>query len=163
LLAKEGKTLGIFDMRQTTPDSADKAEGEAELSYYRGALKFTDGHYAGIEGPANNVGEDWRYDQSPVTPESMARAMAGEGPPSGPQPWTTRALEKAPSLRVWVAAGLYDSLNSCAANDYTVAALPAALASRIRLNCYAGGHMMYEDPKETFRFGRDLSAFLTGQ
>lgn len=163
LMAKEGKTLGIFDMRQPSIESDEKAEASAEISYYRNDLKFTEGQYAGIDIPANKVGEAWRYDQSPVTPDSMARAMAGEGPPSGPQPWTTRALEKSPSFRVWVAAGLYDSLNSCTGNEYTVSALPAASAARISLHCYAGGHMMYEDAKETSRFGRDVSSFFKGK
>lgn len=163
LLAKEGKTLDVFDMRKTVADDDGKAEGAAEISYYRKDLKFSAGQYAGIESPANKVGETWRYDQSPVTADSLARAMAGEGPPSGPQPWISRALEKSLSLRVWVAAGFYDSLNNCVGNEYTVAGLPAASVSRIRLNCYAGGHMMYEDPQETLRFGRDVSAFLSGK
>jgi hypothetical protein len=162
-LAKEGKTLGIFDMRQPSAEGDGKAESYSEINYYRKDLKFGEGHYASIDVPANKVGENWRYDQSPVTPESMARAMAGEGPPSGPQPWTSRALEKSSSFRVFVAAGLYDSLNSCAGNEYTVSTLPAASASRVNLQCYAGGHMMYEDPKETLRFGRDVSAFFKGE
>jgi carboxypeptidase C (cathepsin A) len=36
------------------------------------------------------------------------------------------------------------------------------VAARFVLRCYEGGHMMYEDPRETGRFGRELSKFLSG-
>lgn len=159
LLGAEGKTLGIFDMRQSAkPDMA--GEDAIALTYYRTQLGYTAGRYAGIDAPAEDVGGDWRYDQSPVTRDSLARAMAGEGPPSASQPWILRAMAKDRTLRVWVATGLYDSLNSCAGNAATVAALPAGLPRRFTLRCYAGGHMMYEDPRETRRFGNELSRFL---
>ena len=69
-------------------------------------------------------------------------------------------MQKAPRLRVWVATGLYDSLNSCAGNEATVAALPRAVAGRFVLRCYAGGHMMYETLRERARFGNDFAAFV---
>lgn len=160
LLAKEKKTLGIFDMRRSDPDPDEKAENALVLDYYRSTLGYREGSYAGIDAPASDAGAGWQYDQSPITKESLARAMAGEGPPSPSQPWTLRAMEKAPKLRTWVAAGRFDSLNSCAGNEATVAALPSPVASRFVLRCYEGGHMMYEDDRETLRFGRELSAFL---
>lgn len=160
LLASEKKTLGIFDMRRTDPDPDETADNALVLGYYRQTLGYRHGSYAGIDIPAPDVGSRWQYDQSPITPESLARAMAGEGPPSPSQPWTLRAMEKAPVLRTWVAAGRFDSLNSCAGNEATVAALPQAVAARFVLRCYEGGHMMYEDDRETGRFGRELSAFL---
>jgi carboxypeptidase C (cathepsin A) len=159
LLGSEGKTLGLFDMRQTaTTDAA--GEDAVARAYYRTDLGYAAGHYAGIDAPAEDVGGAWRYDQSPVTKESLARAMAGEGPPSASQPWILRALAKDRTLRVWVATGLYDSLNSCAGNAAVVAALPAPIRARFVLRCFAGGHMMYEDSQETRRFGDELAAFL---
>lgn len=159
LLGAEGKTLGLFDMRQTAKTDGAGEDALAH-AYYRIELGYADGRYAGIDLPAEDVGGSWRYDQSPVTKESLARAMAGEGPPSASQPWILRALAKDRALRVWVATGLYDSLNSCAGNTATVAALPAGLRARFILRCYAGGHMMYEEPRETRRFGDDLASFL---
>jgi hypothetical protein len=159
LLAAEGKTLGIFDMRRTTPRTT-LGEDAVALAYYRTQLGYGAGRYAGIDVPADDVGGEWRYDQSPVTKDSLARAMAGEGPPSASQPWIQRAMAKDRALRVWVATGLYDSLNSCAGNAATVAALPDRLPRRFTLRCYAGGHMMYEDPRETRRFGNELADFL---
>jgi carboxypeptidase C (cathepsin A) len=160
LLASEGKTLGIFDMRRTTPAADEKAGSAAILHFYRRTLGYGAGQYAGIDGPEIPVGNDWQYDQSPITPDSLARAIAGEGPPSASQPWVLRALEKAPALRVFVATGLYDSLNGCAANREAARDFPAALAARIEAHCYRGGHMMYEEPSEARQFAGDLSRFF---
>ncbi len=163
LLANEGKVLDVFDMRKARPEVENPEEGKLILAYYRETLGYRSGTYAGIEAPASKAGSAWQYDQAPITKESLARAIAGEGPPSPSQPWTLRAMQKAPRLRTWVATGLYDSLNSCAANRATVAALPTTIAARFVLRCYAGGHMMYEDPAETKRFGHDFAAFVTGK
>ncbi|PZQ56489.1 MAG: peptidase S10 [Novosphingobium pentaromativorans] len=160
LLAGEGKTLGVFDMRRTAPPADEKAGDATILDFYRKTLGYGQGHYAGIEVPELPVGNDWQYDQSPITKESLARAMAGEGPPSPSQPWVLRAMEKAPALRVLVATGLYDSLNGCAANRQAASDFPKALATRISAHCYHGGHMMYEEPAEAVQFTKDLSAFF---
>ena len=150
----------IFDMRKPVAHLETAADDKAVLAFYRQTLGYRDGRYAGIEEAGPDVGGQWEYDQTPVTPESLARALAGEGPPSASQPWTLRAMQKAPRLRAWVAAGRYDSLNSCAGNAATVAALPPGVAARFTLRCYAGGHMMYEDAAVKTRFGRDLADFL---
>lgn len=160
LLAGEKKTLDVFDMRRSGPEPDQAADNALVLDYYRTTLGYRAGSYAGIDAPASNAGSEWQYDQSPITKESLARAMAGEGPPSPSQPWTLRAMETMPTMRTWVAAGRFDSLNSCAGNQATVAALPASIAARFVLKCYEGGHMMYEDDREILRFGRELAAFL---
>ncbi|WP_338447150.1 peptidase S10 [Pelagerythrobacter marensis] len=160
LLADEGLTLNVFDMRKTGQRAASPQEESAVLRYYNRTLGYQAGDYAGIEVDAFPVGGQWQYDQAPITEESLARAMAGEGPPSPSRPWTLRALQKMPAMRVFVAAGLYDSLNSCAANEATVATLPRDVAPRIRLHCYRGGHMMYDDPAVAKKFGSDVRSFL---
>ncbi len=160
LLAGQDKTLGLFDMRKTGAPEDESADGRVVLDYYRTALGYRTGSYAGIDAPESDAGAQWQYDQAPITPDSLARARAGEGPPSPSQPWTLHAMEKAPRLRAWVATGLYDSLNSCAGNEAVAAGLPRSVSARFTLRCYAGGHMMYEDPRETLRFGKDLAAFL---
>lgn len=157
-----GQMLDVFDMR--VAGSADPTpSGAAVLRYYRDRLRYAEGRYAGIEVEELPVGAGWQYDQAPITPESLTRAMAGEGPPSPSQPWTLRAMEKMPHMRTFVAAGFYDSLNSCAANEATVAALPAAVADRFALHCYPGGHMMYDEPAVAKTFGRDIAAFLAAE
>lgn len=161
LLAEEGKTLGIFDMRSTDAEFDQTAGGDAILAWYRQTLGYTAGEYAGIEVPALPVGRNWQYDQSPITKESLARAMAGEGPPSPSQPWVLRAMQKSSRLRVFVATGLFDSLNGCAANREAAADFPPSLAERISAHCYRGGHMMYEDPAEAVQFANDVDSFLS--
>lgn len=163
LLAAEGKVLDVFDMRKSSPAPDDAANGRAAIGWYRNQLGFTGGVYAGIEGPKLPVGENWAYDQSSITPESLARAMAGEGPPSASRPWALSIMQKAQSLRTFVATGIYDSLNGCSANRATVAALPPDVARRFTLRCYEGGHMMYEEPGTLERFNDDIAAFLGGR
>ena len=155
----DGETLDVFDMRRTGAREGGLKEA-AILSYYRDTLGYSAGKYAGIEIEALPVGANWQYDQAPITEESLARAMAGEGPPSPSQPWTRRAMRKLPAMRTFVAAGLYDSLNSCAANEATVAALSPDITARFVLHCYEGGHMMYDDPAVGSQFGRDVISFL---
>ena len=87
--------------------------------------------------------------------------MAGEGPPSPSQPWTLRAMQKMPAMRTHVAAGLYDSLNSCLANEARVSTLPPGVRDRIALHCYPGGHMMYDTPAIRKVFNANLESFLT--
>ncbi|GAB5349922.1 S10 family serine carboxypeptidase-like protein [Alteriqipengyuania sp. 357] len=154
-----GKTLDVFDMR-VIGAANHQSGGEAVLSYYRDTLGYRVGQYAGIEVESLPVGESWQYDQAEITKESLARAMAGEGPPSPSQPWTIRAMRKSPGMQVFVAAGIYDSLNSCAANEATVARLPGGIAFRIALHCYRGGHMMYDVPAARREFANDLTAFI---
>ncbi|MXO66169.1 S10 family serine carboxypeptidase-like protein [Altericroceibacterium endophyticum] len=163
LLADQGKVLDVFDMRQVMPTETEENSAKADqavIAYYRDTLGYQLDEYAGIDTAPLPVGDSWQYDQSPITRESLARAMAGEGPPSPSQPWTRRVMEKNRDLRVWVAAGLYDSLNSCAANEATIANLAPQLAERFTLKCYAGGHMMYEAEGQRQPFDRDIAAFL---
>ncbi|WP_199554347.1 S10 family serine carboxypeptidase-like protein [Sandaracinobacteroides hominis] len=162
LLASEGKTLDIFDMRKTAPSVDAAADEKLALEWFRKRLGYVGGSYAGIESAALPVGENWAYDQSPITRESLARAMAGEGPPSASRPWTLTAMQKAPKLRTFVATGIYDSLNGCASNLVTVAALPPEVAERFTMRCYEGGHMMYEEPGTDVVFNSDIAAFLSG-
>ena len=95
--------------------------------YLRSTLGFkTDLAYQGIEegftpqtGQRATVGGGaLELQPGPQPRQAPARAAAGQldGPPGGAQPWLRRAMAINPSLKAFVAAGLYDSLNSCAAN-----------------------------------------------
>lgn len=160
LLADEGRVLGIFDMRKTDGAAGEAVGNAAIIAFYRETLGHLGGSYAGIESDAILVGSLWQYDQAPITKESLARAIAGEGPPSPSRPWVREVLQKSPELRIYVATGLYDSLNACAANDAIIGSLDPALSVRIESHCYRGGHMMYEDPAVAQLFGNDIRAFL---
>lgn len=179
LLKAEGKTLNTFDMRLTA-DPGERAS-EAILRYLRRDLGYrTDLPYVGIErledGYAPNgvypksVGERWNYATAKVTPEEMQAAIAeaiktGGGPPrlGPPLPSTAEELALDPSTKVLVAAGLFDSLNSCAANEETGKRLPAELARSITFRCYSGGHMMYRDEAARRQLSADIKAMIEGR
>lgn len=167
LLAEQGKTLNTFDMR-ISEQRHEHDPAAVILDYLRRQLKYqTDLAYAGLETRADptmavtpdEIGKRWQYDSGEITPEVMAAAMAGEGPP-GAQPWTLRTIAINPKLRVLVAAGLYDSLNSCAANRDVMTRIDPAVAGRFSLRCYSGGHMMYRDDAAHMQLGADIAAFI---
>jgi carboxypeptidase C (cathepsin A) len=65
-----------------------------------------------------------------------------------------------PALKVFVAAGRYDSLNSCAVNDHLVPALEPAIRANVSAKCYEGGHMMYDEPALRTAMTADVTRFI---
>jgi hypothetical protein len=63
-------------------------------------------------------------------------------------------------LRVFVAAGRFDSLNMCEGNLDMTAHLEPDLAGRFTNRCYEGGHMMYRDATERRRLADDVRRFI---
>ncbi|MEA1672948.1 S10 family serine carboxypeptidase-like protein [Nitrospirillum sp. BR 11163] len=173
-----GRRLDTFDMRiSTTAGQAEAAEpgGPVMVRYLRETLGYhTDLPYLGLEKDtdpvAKPVGEQWDYNSGDTSPAAFAAAIAaaiaaaraGEGPP-GAEPWIRRAMEMDGKLRVFAAAGLYDSLNSCAANEILKAKLEPGLSARLSVNCYGGGHMMYRDAEARVRLSADLGRFIARQ
>ena len=164
----QDRVLDTFDMRRFATAGSDSARGEAILDYLRRHLGYsTDLAYTGIEdgymprpGPdRRSTGSRWSYNHVEITPEMIARAQAGGGPP-GSQPWLQRAMRANPNLRIFVAAGRFDSLNMCEGNHDMVARLDPQLAERFALKCYEGGHMMYRDAPERRRLAADVRAFI---
>ncbi|HLT92581.1 MAG TPA: hypothetical protein VKZ85_16730 [Woeseiaceae bacterium] len=176
LLADEGRTLGVFDMRLT--EEAEPRSRDAILRYLRHELGFrtalpyigieewTDGYAPGGEYP-RPVNARWNYATAPVTEEEMAAAIAeavrtGAGPPrlGPPLPGTAEAVALAPDLRVLVAQGMYDSLANCPGSRALAEHLPAELARAMSFRCYVGGHMMYRDAETRSTFSRDVREFV---
>ena len=166
-----GRSLGTFDTRQivSTDSSAGDRAGAAQRHlllalYLREELGFkTDLAYQGLEAGLSSSGRTldpnaaWQWDQGePGTP----LIMVDDGPPGGASPWVQRTFAADPSTRTFVAAGAYDSLNSCPLIEYQVSRLAPALRDRITLGCYAGGHMMYEDRSARAQLRRDLARFF---
>ena len=150
LLRDRNLTLGRYDMRITQPagggrggggggatSSEPVTRGSVMMNYIRTDLGFkTDLTYQGVENgyvPAGAGGRgaaaQWVWNQGTTTMSSAeasatragaASVGSGDGPPGGSQPWLRRAMDLDPKITVFVAAGLYDSLNSCADNDYLV-------------------------------------------
>ena len=86
--------------------------------------------------------------------------MNSDSPPGGSQPWLRRAIAIDPGLKAFVAAGVYDSLNSCAANSYVVGHLESEMSRNILTKCYEGGHMMYETKGVREQLRRDIEKFI---
>ncbi|MFB3828118.1 MAG: peptidase S10 [Bryobacteraceae bacterium] len=183
LLRDQKLTLGRYDMRlKTAPGPPARTGGAARsrvvMRYLRNELGFkSDLPYQGIEegywptppGRGASIGVRWVWDQLDVplnTTDARAGALAktsvgsGDGPPPA-QPWLRRAMAINPSIRVFLAAGLYDSLNSCADNRYLAAHVePPQFGRNITTGCYGGGHMMYDTKAARYQLKRDVAAFV---
>ena len=188
LLRDQSLTLGRYDMRITQTAGAGRGgggganaepvtRGSVMMNYIRNDLGFkTDLTYQGVENgyaPAGaggrGAGAQWVWNQGTTTLSSAeasatragaASVGSGDGPPGGSQPWLRRAMDLDPKITVFVAAGLYDSLNSCADNDYLVSVLEPQFARNFTVGCYRGGHMMYDTKPARFELHRDVAAYV---
>ena len=169
LLRDRKQVLGRFDTRQTTGGENSSRAGRnlAINKYLRSTLKFkTDLAYQGIEegfspntgGRTLSVGARWNYNQGPPPPPGTPPNT--DAPPGGSQPWLRRAVAIDPSMKAFVAAGLYDSLNSCAGNAYLVSQLKPELKRNITARCYEGGHAMYESQSARRQLKQDINKFI---
>jgi len=180
LLQSSGDVLDVFDMRLlreapgSAPDEERALRNQRILAYLRDDLGYrTDLPYLDIEPmesgyaargqyPAS-VNNRWNYATAEVTPEEMQAAIQvaikhGGGPPQlgPPLPSAAETVELDPSVKVLVAAGLFDSLNSCAANDEIARQLAGVLQQAYQFACYSGGHMMYRDELARQQLARDI-------
>ena len=164
----KSRVLNTYDMRIVGPEPEMPGRAGILASYLRGELGYsTDLAYLGLEngympvpGPERqSTGMRWSYNHVEITPEVMARMQGGGGPPLS-QPWLQNAMRKDPDLRVFVAAGRYDSLNMCEGNLRMSAKLEAQLAERFTHVCYEGGHMMYRDQPTRLRMAQGIARFI---
>jgi carboxypeptidase C (cathepsin A) len=170
LLKEQGLKLGRYDMRLKSASASDEAaRNTVILRYLRNELQFqTDLAYQGVEegwspAPAGRggIGSRWAWDQvDPSQSTAVSNVGSGDGPPPA-QPWLRRAMATDPNLKVFLVAGQYDSLNSCADNRYLASHLqPAGFGRNITLGCYRGGHMMYDTREARYALKRDAAAFV---
>jgi len=168
LLGDQKLTLARYDTRQTTKTGFGYSTDHKLLinKYLRTTLQYkTDLAYRGVEEgftPGTrtripSIAERWEYNQGP--PQPTGTPPNSDAPPGGHQPWLRRAMEMDHTLKAFVAVGLYDSLNSCAAISTTVSKLDAGIAQNITVKCYDGGHMMYETPSARKQFKQDIDKF----
>lgn len=164
------KQLNTYDMRQFGQEHEAPGYKQAIVDYLRGDLGYrSDLNYVDLEegymptpGPARrSTGSRWDYNHTAITPEMMAHMNAGGGPPAS-QPWLQNAMRQDPKLKVFVAAGRYDSLNMCEGNLKMTGKLEPALSDRFSDHCYEGGHMMYRVPETRLQLSQDLAAFIKG-
>ncbi|MGZ3376109.1 MAG: S10 family serine carboxypeptidase-like protein [Phenylobacterium sp.] len=164
----KAKTLNTYDMRIFGPEREAPGYKAAITDYLRGELGYrTDLNYVDLEegymptpGPARrSTGSRWDYNHTTITPEMMAHMNAGGGPPAS-QPWLQNAMRADPNIKVFVAAGRYDSLNMCEGNEKMTGKLEPALSARFSDHCYEGGHMMYKVQTTRLQLSKDLADFI---
>jgi carboxypeptidase C (cathepsin A) len=170
LLRDSGRVLARFDTRHVVAPPAPSLRAATVNRYLRSELGFrTDLAYVDAEQgftPGGqkplSVGARWNYNQAPPAADGAPppRPLGLDGPPGGSQPWLRRVMAINPRLKVFVAAGLYDSLNSCAVNDHLVPALEADVRSNFTALCYEGGHAMYDEPRIRGEMTRDVLRFI---
>jgi len=155
--------LGTFDTRRPASEIEDPRRVALIGAYLRDSLGFvTDLTYQGLEqgwsasGSPLDVNSSWKWDQGDPNAPLVS---TGDGPPGGTPPWVQRVFALDRSTKWFVAAGTYDSLNSCALIAYQAAQLEARLRDRVSLGCYDGGHMIYEDAGPREQLARDLTRF----
>ena len=172
-----GRPRDLFDLRRPAggaePDAAPilaylrTGLGYAATLPYLGLEPLESGYAPGGRYP-ETVNARWNYATEPMTPEQVAAAVAeaarvGGGPPrlGAPLPAVEELAALNPKVKVLVAAGRYDSLNSCAANAELGRRLPAPLAQTMTFRCYAGGHMMYRyDEAARLALGQDVAELV---
>ena len=168
-LLGDRRQLARFDTRQIAGGGRNPlSQRNAVINkYLRTMLAYkTDLAYQGVEdgfwtnsnGVMNSVGARWNYNQGPPPPPGTPPST--DAPPGGSQPWLRRAMAVDPSIKAFVATGLYDSLNSCAAHNYVVNQLEPDLRKNFTAKCYIGGHMMYDDLSERQKMKQDITVFL---
>jgi carboxypeptidase C (cathepsin A) len=171
LMAEEGVELARFDTRLPTVHPSPPPGARAELvgRYLRDTLGFQwDQAYQGLEvgyrpvsdSAPRGPGARWRYNHATPGEPPPVRLTVGDGPPGGRPSWLREALEANPSIRVFVATGLYDSLNSCSLNRHVVGLLDRELQDNFTLVCYPAGHVVYEDRDVRLRMKADVSRFI---
>ena len=169
LLRDRKEVLARFDTRLTATRENSPRPGRnlAVLKYLRTTLQFkTDLPYQGIEdgflpnsgGRPFSVGNRWNYNQGPPLPPGTP--PNSDSPPGGTQPWLPRAIKIDPSLKAFVAAGMYDSLNSCPLNAFLIDQLEPPVKQNIIAKCYEGGHMMYESRGARQQLKQDVNQFI---
>ena len=156
-------TRQIMHAESADDRTRERARRALINGYLRNDLGFkTDLVYQGLEdgwsasGTPRNVNAEWKWDQgepgAPVMP-------VDDGPPGGTPPWVQRTFAANHTTRTFVAAGVYDALNSCPLIKYQISRLEPALRDRISTGCYVGGHMMYLDRDARVSLRRDLAHF----
>jgi len=171
LLEDRSRQLTTFDTRRISGGPTPPSGARAVLvgSYLRRELGFdTDLSYLGLEEgyrPVNDSGPSgpgalWRYNHAPADEAVPVRLTIGDGPPGARPTWVRDAIALNPSLQVFVATGLFDSLNSCSLNRYVVSLLDRDERDNFTLACYPGGHMMYEDRGVRLEMKSQVESFM---
>jgi len=185
LLAKEGKLLGLYDIRRTAPLPRDSAPGPYDPTmdpslvpqilhmngtsslltrYVRDDLQFRSdllyqGPFGGAYPPPTSFRGDWmstRWERGAV----VAGAASVATPPAGQTPPLRRAMDANRDLRVLSICGSYDTVCNYYENVWTLAHIDSVVASRVTVRTYEGGHEIYLGKAPRRELQRDFAAFI---
>ena len=168
LLKAQHKTLGRLDARFTGPtmdplqkladydpqsSAISAAVTAAFMDYNHGDLGFGQGKtYRTLNDEVENK---WKWAHKPIGSDT-------EQPFVNTGVDLAHALVQDPNLRVLVLSGYFDLATPFSATEYVMShlGLPPGLSSRIRMEYYEAGHMMYVHPQSLQKMKRDLDVFI---
>ena len=164
LLRDSARIIGRMDARLTMPDTdgtGDGAAADPSLDRYSGLFASAVNDYLRRELNVRDdlpywylngeVGRAWNW---------RTGIQGGQGYVDVTQQLTD-AMHLNPSLRVFIATGLYDLATPYYTAVYTVnhLALDQSLEKNIILHTYPAGHMMYTERATLQQLNRDAAAF----
>jgi hypothetical protein len=151
-LLADGREIDFLDMRGTRMMLSTPDEQARQVRYIREELGYcSDLAYAADEAgytpvtspPYQNPGANWKYD---ILNTGGAVAVdpldAGVGPVVKGEPWMVNAIKLNPDLKVLVADGLFDSMNSCSGNAAQLERIDPKVARNFTLVCLNHGPRM---------------------
>jgi hypothetical protein len=168
-LLGDGRTIDALDMRGTasTPDPAEKGFRTAryirDVLHYRSELAYAGlepGYTAVTATPYKTLESRWVYDTGEHSNTPASPLDDGLGPPSRGEPWMLRSVDMDPALKVFVGVGLFDSMNTCAGNEASLAMIGADRARHFTTRCYINGHRMAVDAANIARVAADVRSFI---
>jgi carboxypeptidase C (cathepsin A) len=161
LLRRSRQTVGRYDSRFVGRD----ADAAGERSSY-------DPSYAAVQGPYTALLQEYLAKDLEYVRDSPYRILTGQVQPwdfgqaknryLNVTPQLRQAMTQNPGLRVFVANGYYDLATPYLATKYTMNHLDLTgdLGSRVRMEYYDAGHMMYIEKKSLRKLRKDLASFL---
>ena len=133
-------------------DGFVRAYGGAFSSYARDELGFhTDMTYTLL---STSVNRQWKWG---------GRNNGGSRLNAGVTDDLKELLSLSPSFRLMIGQGYSDLVIPFGVNKYVLDHMPSALADRVALKLYRGGHMFYTRPASREQFTSDAKAFFAPQ
>ena len=176
------------DMRVTN-QKTPRGRADVIAHYFRSELQFkTDLVYEGAGGgetgysssPQRGAGQRWSWNQAKAAPPNPSTQAiygmdldpastlskeaivvgSGNGPPGLAEPWLRRAMAMDAALKVYVVAGIYDSLNSCAHNSYVISQIEPPFGRNMKAGCYDSGHVIYATKDARLKLKQEVVKFI---
>lgn len=163
VLRKEGLSVGRLDGRYTSDEADDinlDPHYDAGSAAIKGAYSMALNHYLATTLKVNwerdyhisgaKVWEGWEYD----------RGLSDGGEPArvNTAPQLALAMTKNPALKVWVANGYYDYATPFFDAEFTFNRHGIDM-SRVTMDYYEAGHMMYVHKPSLEKMAADMRAF----